>query len=221
MSIFSRTRDIIAANVIDLIERSDDPAKTIRVVILEMEETLVEVRASAARLIADQKERRRQLAELGELQAKWTERAELALSKGRDDLARGALMEKEKLADLTDEIGGEIAQIDAALRGFEADIAKLQAKLREARTRQNAIMTRIEGAQNRARLREMYAGEKVEEAFSQFDLLERQADLAEGHADALLLAAPPKTLEEEIAELKVAERVDAELEAMKARRIAA
>jgi len=221
MSIFSRTRDIIAANVIDLIERSDDPAKTIRVVILEMEETLVEVRASAARLIADQKERRRQLAELGELQAKWTERAELALSKGRDDLARGALMEKEKLADLTDEIGGEIAQIDAALRGFEADIAKLQAKLREARTRQNAIMTRIEGAQNSARLREMYAGEKVEEAFSQFDLLERQADLAEGHADALLLAAPPKTLEEEIAELKVAERVDAELEAMKARRIAA
>jgi phage shock protein A len=221
MSIFSRTRDIIAANVIDLIERSDDPAKTIRVVILEMEETLVEVRASAARLIADQKERRRQLAELGELQAKWTERAELALSKGRDDLARGALMEKEKLADLTGEIGGEIAQIDAALRGFEADIAKLQAKLREARTRQNAIMTRIEGAQNRARLREMYAGEKVEEAFSQFDLLERQADLAEGHADALLLAAPPKTLEDEIAELKVAERVDAELEAMKARRIAA
>ncbi|MGQ0589866.1 MAG: PspA/IM30 family protein [Sphingosinicella sp.] len=221
MSIFSRTRDIIAANVIDLIERSDDPAKTIRVVILEMEETLVEVRASAARLIADQKERRRQLAELAELQAKWTERAELALSKGRDDLARGALMEKEKLADLTDEIGGEIAQIDAALRGFEADIAKLQAKLREARTRQNAIMTRIEGAQNRARLREMYAGEKVEEAFSQFALLEQQADLAEGHADALLLAAPPKSLEEEIAELKVAERVDAELEAMKARRIAA
>jgi len=221
MSIFSRTRDIIAANVIDLIERSDDPAKTIRVVILEMEETLVEVRASAARLIADQKERRRQLAELGELQAKWNERAELALSKGRDDLARGALMEKEKLAELTGEIDAEIAQIDAALRGFEADIAKLQAKLREARTRQNAIMTRIEGAQNRARLREMYAGEKVEEAFSQFDLLERQADLAEGHADALLLAAPPKTLEEEIAELKVAERVDAELEAMKARRIAA
>ena len=221
MSIFSRTRDIIAANVIDLIERSDDPAKTIRVIILEMEETLVEVRASAARLIADQKERRRQLAELGELQAKWTERAELALSKGRDDLARGALMEKEKLAELTGEIDAEIAQIDAALRGFEADIAKLQAKLREARTRQNAIMTRIEGAQNRARLREMYAGPKVEEAFSQFDLLEREADLAEGQADALLLAAPPKSLEEEIAELKVAERVDAELEAMKARRIAA
>ena len=216
MSIFSRTRDIIAANVIDLVNRSDDPAKTIRVVILEMEETLVEVRASAARLIADQKEKRRQVAQLAGLQESWNERAELALDKGREDLARAALMEKEKLTDLADELRDEIAEIDASLRAFEADIAKLQAKLREARARQNAIATRLETAENRARLRELYAGERVEEAFSNFDLLERQADLAEGHADALLLAAPPKTLEEEIAELKVAERVDAELAAMKA-----
>src|SRR5687768_13055617 len=104
MSIFSRTRDIIAANVIDLTNRSDDPAKTIRVIIMEMEETLVEVRASAARGIADQKEKRRQVQQLDALQASWTERAELALSKGRDDLARLALVEKEKLTDLGEEI---------------------------------------------------------------------------------------------------------------------
>jgi phage shock protein A len=186
--------------------------------ILEMEETLVEVRASAARYIADQKEKRRQIAQLGGLQDSWTERAELALSKGRDDLARAALMEKEKLTDLAEELQIEIAEIDGALRAFEADIAKLQAKLREARVRQNAISTRIESAENRARMREMYAGQRVEEAFSNFELLERHADLAEGHADALLLAAPAKTLEEEIAELRVADRVDAELEAMKAAR---
>jgi len=218
MSIFSRTRDIIAANVIDLLERSDDPAKTIRVMILEMEETLVEVRATAARYIADQKEKYRQIAQLRALQENWTERAELALSKGRDDLARGALMEKEKLTALTDEIAAEVAEIDAALRASEADIAKLQAKLREARVRQSAVATRLESAENRARMREMYAGARVEEAFSNFELLERHADLAEGHADALLLAAPPKTLEEEIAELRVSERVEAELEAMKAAR---
>ena len=216
MSIFSRTRDIIAANVIDLVNRSDDPAKTIRVVILEMEETLVEVRASAARLIADQKEKRRQVAQLAGLQGNWTERAELALSKGRDDLARAALMEKEKLTELADEIREEIAELEGTLRASEADIFKLQAKLREARSRQNAISTRLESAENRARMREMYAGTRVEEAFSNFALLEREADLVEGEADALLLAAPPKTLEEEIAELKVAERVDAELAAMKA-----
>jgi phage shock protein A len=215
MSIFSRTRDIVAANLIDLVNRSDDPAKTIRVVILEMEETLVEVRAAAARLIADQKEKRRQVAQLAVLQDSWTERAELALSKGRDDLARAALMEKEKLSELADEIRGEAGEIDETLRASEADIARLQAKLREARSRQNAIATRLENAENRARMREMYAGSRVEEAFSNFALLEREADLVEGHAEALALAAP-KSLEEEIAELKVAERVEAELAAMKA-----
>jgi phage shock protein A len=221
MSIFSRTRDIIAANVIDLTNRSDDPAKTIRVIILEMEETLVEVRAAAARCIADQKEKIRQVAQLAGLKASWSERAELALAKGRDDLARLALIEKEKLTDLAEEIEAEIAEIGQGLRALETDIAKLQAKLREARARQNALMTRFETAHNQVRLREMYAGGRTEDAFANFEVLEREADLAEGHAEALMLAAPPRTLEDEIAELKVAERVDAELEAMKARRIAA
>ena len=215
MSIFSRTRDIVAANLIDLVNRSDDPAKTIRVVILEMEETLVEVRAAAAGSIADQKEKKRQVAQLASLQDSWTERAELALSKGRDDLARAALMEKEKLVELGDEIRAEIVEIEETLRASEADISKLQAKLREARVRQNSIATRLESAENRVRLREMYAGSRVDEAFSNFALLEREADLAEGHAEALALAAP-KSLEDEIAELKVADRVDAELAAMKA-----
>jgi phage shock protein A len=214
MSIFSRTRDIIAANVVDLVNRSDDPAKMIRVIIMEMEETLVEVRASAARGIADQKEKRRQVAQLAASQESWTERAELALSKGRDDLARLALIEKEKLSGLAAELEEEIAAIGEGLRAFEGDIAKLQAKLREARVRQNAAATRFESAQNQARLRELYAGSRTEEAFANFETLEREADLAEGHADALLLAAP-RSLEDEIAELKVAERVDAELAAMK------
>jgi phage shock protein A len=221
MSIFSRTRDIIAANVVDLLDKSDDPAKMIRVIILEMEETLVEVRAAAARLIADQKEKRQQIARLAALNGSWTERAELALSKGREDLARLALVEKEKLSGLTSELSEEIGSIEQALRSMEGDIAKLQAKLREARVRQNAVATRLESAENRVRLCEAYAGRRTEEAFENFEALEREADYAEGQADALLLGAPPRTLEEEIAELRVAERVDAELEAMKARRLAA
>jgi len=217
MGIFSRTRDIIAANVTDLLDKAEDPAKMIRMIIMEMEETLVEVRASAARSIADQKEMRRQIAKLERLQENWLEKAELALSKDREDLAKAALVEKQKTADLADHLAAEIAVHDDALRASEADIAKLQGKLREARTRQNAIQSRLESAHNRARMREMYAGPKVDEAFSRFDLLDRHADLAEGHADALALAAP-KSLEEEIAELKNAEKVDAELEALKAKR---
>jgi phage shock protein A len=220
MSIFSRTRDIIAANVTDLLDRADDPAKMIRVIIMEMEETLVEVRAAAARGIADQKEKARQLAVIDHLEASWTERAELALEKGRDDLARAALVEKQKLAGMAGELHGEMAEIQATLRASEGDIAKLQAKLNEARTRQAAVSSRIESAHQRMRMREMYAGSRTEAAFASFELLERQADLAEGHAEALALAAP-RSIEDEINELRMADAVDAELEAMKQARKAA
>jgi phage shock protein A len=218
MGIFSRTRDIIAANFTDLLDKAEDPGKMIRMIILEMEETLVEVRASAARTIADQKEMRRQITRLEKLQESWTEKAELALSKDREDLAKAALIEKQKAGDMAGSLRSEIAVLDDALRASEADIAKLQGKLREARTRQNAIVSRLESAHNRARMREMYAGPKVDEAFSRFDLLDRHADLAEGRADALALGAPPKTLEEEISELRNAEKIDAELAALKAKR---
>jgi phage shock protein A len=217
MGIFSRTRDIVAANFTDLLDKAEDPSKMIRMIILEMEETLVEVRASAARTIADQKEMRRHIAKLDKLQESWTEKAELALSKDREDLAKAALVEKQKAADMAGQLVSEITVLDDALRSAEEDIAKLQKKLGEARTRQNQIATRLETAHNRFKLREAYAGQKVEDAFSRFDILDRRVDLAEGRADAAGLGGAPKTLDEEIAELKSAEKVDAELAAMKAR----
>jgi phage shock protein A len=216
MGIFSRTRDIFAANMTDLLDKAEDPAKMIRMIILEMEETLVEVRASAARTIADQKEIRRHIAKLDQLQSSWSEKAELALSKDRDDLAKAALVEKQKAADMAEALSIEIGSLDEALSANEGDINKLQAKLREARTRQNAIVTRLESATNRIRVREAYAGSKVDEAFARFDMLERRVDFVEGRADALNLGSVPKSLEEEIAELKSADKVEAAFAAMKA-----
>ena len=125
MGIFSRTRDIFAANMTELLDRSEDPAKMIRMIILEMEETLVEVRASAARSIADGKEMRRALKRLEELQYSWTEKAELALSKDREDLAKAALIERQKAADMAGGLQEEIDQIEETLKSYEADIAKL------------------------------------------------------------------------------------------------
>ena len=215
MGIFSRTRDIFAANMTELLDRSEDPAKMIRMIILEMEETLVEVRASAARSIADGKEMRRALNRLEELQTSWTEKAELALSKEREDLAKAALLERQKATDMAEGLQSEIKTIDDTLKGYEGDISKLQGKLREARARQNAITARFESAVTRARTREIMNGNRTEDAFSRFELLERRADFAEGRADALGMTGP-KSLEEEIAELKATESVDAELEAMKA-----
>ena len=216
MGIFSRTRDIVAANFADLIEKAEDPSKMIRMIILEMEETLVEVRASAARTIADQKEMRRHISKLEQLQDNWTEKAELALSKDREDLAKAALVERQKAFDMAEQLKGEVGVLDDALRASEEDIAKLQTKLREARTKQNAVQTRLESANNRTRLREMYNGPKTHEAFSRFDILDRRVDEAEGRADAMGLGVV-KTLEEEIAELRSDDKVNAQLAALKAR----
>jgi phage shock protein A len=217
MGIFSRTRDIIAANVTDLLDKAEDPAKMIRMIIMEMEETLIEVRASAAGTIADQKEMRRHISKLDKLQESWTEKAELALSKGREDLAKAALLEKQKAGDMAERLREEIGVLDDALQASEADIGKLQNKLREARARQSSIVARLESAHNRFKLREMTNGPKVDEAFARFETLERRVDFAEGRAEAAGMGAAPKSLEEEIAELRSSEKVDAELEALKAR----
>ena len=216
MGIFSRTRGIIAANVTDLLDRAEDPAKMIRMIILEMEETLVEVRASAARTIADQKEMRRHITKLDALQESWKEKAELALSKDREDLAKAALVERQKAVEMADQLKSQILVLDEALAASEEDIAKLQGKLREARARQNSLVTRMESAQSRLRAREMYNGERVQDAFSRFELLERRVDMAEGQADAAGLGGQPKTLEQEIAELQSNDAVEAELAALKA-----
>ena len=213
--VFSRARDIFAANMTELLDRAEDPARMIRMIILEMEETLVEIRASAARLIADNKEMQRAVARLDQTAGEWTERAQLALEKGRDDLARAALTERQQAEDIAAGLRQEMEQLDTVLRSYEDDIVKLQAKLREARARQNAIAARLESAANRARANEIMHGSRTAEALAKFELLERRADFAEGRADALALGGP-RSLEEEIAELRAAEAVDAELEAMKA-----
>ena len=210
--IFSRTRDIFAANMTELLDRSEDPARMIRMIILEMEETLVDVRATAARSIADIKEMRRAVGRLDELQADWTGKAELALSKDREDLAKAALVERQKAAEMADGIRGELNDMEQVLRGYEADIAKLQGKLREDRARQNAIATRFESAVTRAKARELMNGSRTADAFAKFELLERRADFAEGRCEALGITS----LEDEIDQLKADDKIGAELAAMKA-----
>lgn len=216
MGIFSRTRDIIAANFNDMLDQADDPQKMIRMIILEMEETLVEVRASAARTIADQKEMHRHTVKLDKLQADWAEKAQLALSKDREDLARAALVEKKKASDMSDQLKQEIAVLDDALRAYEQDIQKLQNRLREARSRQTAIAARLESAENRVKLRSLMTNERVDDALSRFDQLERRVDYAEGRADALgIESKDAPSLSDEIAALAGSDKVDEELEAMK------
>lgn len=216
MGIFSRTRDIIAANFTDMLDKADDPQKMIRMIILEMEETLVEVRASAARTIADQKEMHRHVVKLDRLQADWADKAQLALSKDREDLARAALVEKKKAVGMADQLKEEIAVLDDALRAYEQDIQKLQHRLREARSRQTQIAARLESAENRVKLRSLMSTERTDEALSKFDQMERRVDYAEGRADAIAIGNEgPPSLSDEIAALEGQDAIDDELEQMK------
>jgi phage shock protein A len=210
--VFSRARDIFAANMTELLDRAEDPARMIRMIILEMEDTLVEIRSTAARSIADIKEMGRAVSTLDELQADWTGKAELALSKDREDLAKAALAERQKAAEMAEGLRDELGQMEQVLRGYEADIAKLQGKLREARARQNAIAARFESALTRAKAREIMHGSRTADAFAKFELLERRADFAEGRCEALGING----LEDEIDQLRADEKIDAELAAMKA-----
>ena len=216
MGIFSRTRDIIAANMTDLLDRAEDPAKMIRMIIMEMEETLVEVRSSAARTIADQKEMRRTILKLEQAQATWAEKAELALSKDREDLAKAALAEKQKMGGSAAQLQAETDLLDDQLSLYEQDIQKLESKLREARTRQSGLLSRLETANNRVKMRTLLRGPKVDEAFSRFEVLERRVDYAEGQVDALAMGET-RTLDMQIADLRTDDAVEAELAQLKSR----
>jgi phage shock protein A len=209
--IFSRLGDIMAANMGAMLDRAEDPARMIRMIILEMEETLVEIRASAARTVADVKELRCDIRRLQSMQADWSDKASLALEKDRDDLARAALVEGRKAAAAAQALESELETAENTLKAYELDIAKLQGKLNEARGRQHAIAHRFDRAVVRGRTAELLNGGRTQDAFAQFDVLERRADWAESKAEALGLAQ-----EDELASLQADAAVEAELEAMKA-----
>jgi phage shock protein A len=146
----------------------------------------------------------------------WAEKAELALSKGRDDLAKAALVEKQKMNGNAAELQVEVDLLDDQLASYEGDIQKLESKLREARSRQTALLRRLETATNRVNIKSLLRGPKTEEAFSRFEVLERRVDYAEGRADAFDLGEV-KSLEQQISDLRTDDAVEAELAAMKNR----
>src|SRR5690606_19786269 len=216
MSIFSRLTDIINSNLSSLLDRAEDPEKMIRLMIQEMEDTLVEVRATAARVIADQKEGRRTLQRLGDAQAEWQRKAELALGRGREDLAKGALVEKAKLAENAKALEAELQLLDEALAKQDEDIAKLEGKLAEAKAKQKAILARQGTASARLKVRQRVHDGRIDDAFTRFAQMERRLDNLEGEVEAYDLGAG-KSLAEELSDLEAEAAVEEELQRMKSR----
>lgn len=216
MGIFSRLGDIINSNVTAILDRAEDPEKIVRLMIQEMQETLVEVRANAAKLIADRKEAVRTLARIETAGADWLKKAELAVAKEREDLAKGALLEKAKLEETAKLLSEDLQSLDTALAHHEEDIVKLEAKLREASAKQKTMQARAAAATSSIRVRKQVADRRVEDAFTRFEKLEKRIDALEGEAESYTLGVG-KSLAEEIADLETDGRVESELNELKAR----
>ena len=215
MGIFSRMSDIINANVNALLDKAEDPEKMVRLMIQEMEETLVEVRTQSARLIADKKEVARQQARLQSEAAEWGRKAELALSKDREDLAREALREQIEAADQADLLEAELDQIAQSIDGLTGDVEALQQKLLDAKTRRKALILKSETAQSRKGVRRQLHDVNLDEAMSKFDVFERRTDELEGELEAYDIGK--RSLADEIEALAADEEIDAALAALRAK----
>ncbi|MCG5242034.1 phage shock protein PspA [Azospirillum doebereinerae] len=216
MSIFSRLTDIVQSNLNSLLDRAEEPEKLIRLIIQEMEDTLVEVRSSTVKIIAEKKEIERRVADLHRERDEWDRKAEIALTREREDLAKGCLMAKSKVAEQADTLTEQLIHVESALSKANEDIGRLQAKLTDAKTREKALVTRAQTAANRVKVRSSLHDERINEALSRFEQVERNLDELEGRVESYDLGRA-KSLTEEIAELEATTKVEGELEALKAR----
>ena len=216
MGIFSRLSDIINSNLTSILDKAENPEKMIRQMIHEMEDTLVEVRSDAARIIADRKEAQRTLGRLEEACAEWQRKAELAITKDREDLAKGALLEKAKLEETANLLAEDVGALNAALEKHEADIVKLESKLREAKAKQKSVQGRNDTAQSQIKVRKTVNDRRIDDAFARYEKMERRMDSLEGEVEAFDLGKG-KTLSDEIAELEAESGIEDELAALKAR----
>ena len=214
MSVFSRLTDIVNANLTALLDRAEDPEKMARLMIQEMEDTLVEVRSAAVRAIADRKEMDRRLAEARFAHEDWEKKAELAVAKGKDDLARAALVEKRRAADLLRRLESEQVQVDEVLGRYEEDISRLQSKLDEAKAKRKSLELRAEAAGHSIKARRVLHNAKVDEALARYDRMHRRIDELEGEAE-VLDKGRSKSLVDRFAELETEGTVEAELDALR------
>ena len=216
MGIFSRFSDIVNANINAVLEKAEDPEKLIRLMIQELEDTLVEIRSAAAKCIADRKELGRHIERLEREQEEWERRAELAVRRDREDLARAALTEKQAVSDQVERMRAEIQNLDAQLDKFNGDITQLQSKLNDAKTRQRSIVIRHKTASSQLSARKHIHRDRLDEMLFRFENAERRIDRMESEAEAISMGRG-RNLADEIAGLEDNDRVEAELKDLKSR----
>ena len=213
MSIFSRMSDIVNSNISALLDKAENPEKMIRMVIQEMEETLVEVRSGTARVLADKKTVARRLDRLRKQATDWEQKAELALGKDREDLAKAALVEKANTVATIEILSSDLTKLDETLDKLTVEIEQLQSKLNEVRARQKTILMRTRAAKSRVTINQRLHDNAVDNAIDKFEYYEKKLDMMEGQVDSMNIAQ--KSLQSEFDDLERQEKINEELEKLK------
>lgn len=215
MGIFTRFRDIVSANINAMLDRAEDPEKMIKLMIREMEDTLIEIKSSCAGVIAGRKKVERRLAEVEERKSLWEQRAELAVNKGRDDLAREALVEKRRFSELAETLHKEIAEHDGLIEQYQDDIRELENKLHSAKEKKRILVQRHRKAQSKKRAQEDIRRMDSSDTIARFDHLESRIERMEAEAD-MVNFGNSDNIEDEFEELKSDEDIEKELAKLKA-----
>lgn len=210
MGVYSRLSDIVNSNVHALLDKAEDPAKMVRLIIQEMEDTLVEVRSASVKTLARQKEIKRELKQLNEGIAEWEAKAELAMSKDREDLARGALMYKNQLVEKRDLLAEEQQIAKEQVEKLDSDIRQLNAKLKDAKARQRSLLMRKDNAGTRLKAKQQMDDARMDDARTKFEAFERRIEGLEAQVDAEELGQGDD-LEKAFSELEANDEVEAEL----------
>lgn len=213
MGIFSRISDIINANINVLLDSAENPEKMVRLMIQEMEETLVEVRTSSAKIIAEKKELIRRNARLSSQIGEWQTKAELALSKGREDLAKAALLEKSGLTQALAIAEQDLDRLEETLERLTDEIDQLQVKLNDAKARQKTILMRTRATESRVSVNRKLNNGNIDKAMHKMEYFERKIEAMESQIEADALGKDG--LRKEFEQLEVEDKIDRELQALK------